>query len=118
MVEPITHVEPGNHTGKEMKVQNVNVSQIKSEAVKPAQSGAVQDQQKQSEFLMPEEKVTLSAEAVNFKAVEAELKTSPDVRTELVNRIQEEVKAGTYERPAGKVAEAIITNSLLDSVYR
>jgi len=101
-----------------MKVQNLSVSQIKSEAVKPAQSGAVQDQQKQSEFLMPEEKVTLSAEAINFKAVESELKASPDVRTDLVNRIQEEVKAGTYQRSAGKVAEAMITNSLLDSIYR
>jgi flagellar biosynthesis anti-sigma factor FlgM len=66
----------------------------------------------------PGERVSFSADAVNFKQIETDLQAVPDVRMDVVNRLKAEVDAGTYERPADKVADAMINSSLIESLYR
>jgi flagellar biosynthesis anti-sigma factor FlgM len=99
-----------------MKIQSQNVvhleavkSQIQKQGELSKESAAAQD---------PAEKVSISPSAVNMKQFEAEVKDAPEVRMDLVNRIKAEIEAGTYQRPAEKVAEAMIQSSLVESLYR
>jgi len=65
-----------------------------------------------------QEKVSISKQAINIKQVENELEGVPDVRMDVVDRIKAEVEAGTYNRPAKDVADAILNTSLIESLYR
>jgi len=101
-----------------MKVQNQNPvlavdpkkNQGKREDVAPTPEQAKQN--------LPAEKVTISRDAVNIQQVEKDIKSIPDVRMDVVNRIRAEVQSGNYNRPADKVADAMIASSLTESLYR
>ncbi|MDP8224531.1 MAG: flagellar biosynthesis anti-sigma factor FlgM [Candidatus Lernaella stagnicola] len=102
-----------------MKVQNENVVQIQNavhKAESKTQNQAVNPEQ--AAATMPEEKVTFSEEAVSLQQIGADVKAGDEVRMALVNKIKAEVEAGTYERPADKIAEAMINTSLIESLYR
>lgn len=102
--------------GPWMKIQNQNPVQ-NNIAVQSGKTKAQETVEKQSPTL-PEEKVTVSQEAVNLQQIGQGLKTGLDVRMEMVNSLKAEVEAGTYQRPADQVAEAMLTNSLIESLYR
>jgi len=67
---------------------------------------------------VPTEKVSISKEALNIQQLEKEIQNVPDVRMDVVERIKAEVDAGTYNRPADQVAEALLSSSLIESLYR
>ncbi|MBZ0272063.1 flagellar biosynthesis anti-sigma factor FlgM [bacterium] len=63
-------------------------------------------------------KVTLSSSAATLKTIHDELAKVPEIRAEKVREIKSEIDAGTYHRPAGKIAEKLILGSLIDSLYQ
>ncbi len=62
-------------------------------------------------------KVTLSASAESVKGVREKLEKIPEIRSDKVNPIIDEVKNGNYHRPSDKVAEKMIASHLLESSY-
>jgi flagellar biosynthesis anti-sigma factor FlgM len=99
-----------------MKIQNQNPVQL--EIAKLQNVRQAEFHKDAAPLQSPTEKVTFSQEAVNTKQIEADLAGMPDVRTDMVNRIKAEVDAGAYQRPAAKVADALLTSRLIDSLYR
>lgn len=62
--------------------------------------------------------VNFSSRAEQMAQIHAELKDVPDVRMEKVDKIKAEIAAGTYERNSEDVAQKLISDSLLMSVYK
>jgi len=63
-------------------------------------------------------KVTISESAATLKAIQEEVENLPEVRSEVVERIRSEIEAGTYARPADKVAEKMLVDSLIESLFQ
>jgi len=61
--------------------------------------------------------VQISSEAVNIKEILSEAENLSDVRMDLVNRIKSEVESGTYNRSAKDIADKMLTEHLIDSLY-
>jgi len=99
-----------------MKVQNQIPVQLNPAAYQG--KAKAQEAMEQVSPAFPEEKVSVSQEAVALQQIGQDIKTGTDVRMDMVERIKAEVEAGTYERPADKIAEAMLTSSLIDSLYR
>jgi flagellar biosynthesis anti-sigma factor FlgM len=102
-----------------MKIQNENIVQLNTQIQQTENKAqeAVAPQQASPQML-PEEKVTVSDEAVNLQQIGADAKVGDDVRMEMVNKIRAEIETGTYNRPSDQVATAMITTSLIDSLFQ
>lgn len=61
-----------------------------------------------------EDTLELSAQAREIQEIQSGLKDMKEVREEVVGRIKKEIEAGAYRVDAGKVAEGIIKERLLD----
>ncbi|MDD5090161.1 MAG: flagellar biosynthesis anti-sigma factor FlgM [Candidatus Wallbacteria bacterium] len=59
---------------------------------------------------------TLSSESRDIAVVRKAISESPEVREELVARIKEEIKNGTYEFDLDKVAESMIESGIFDDL--
>ncbi len=61
--------------------------------------------------------VNFSSEAELMAQIHSELQKVPDVRTEKVNEIRAQIEAGTYGRDSEEVAEKLITDVLMMSLF-
>jgi negative regulator of flagellin synthesis FlgM len=62
----------------------------------------------------PEEKVNLSAKARDIQQLRDAVNRLPDVREDKVRELKEQVDKGTYTVDGQKVAEKMVSESLLD----
>ena len=73
-----------------------------------AADGKIQANQSQGDS------VQLSKEATFKKEIEAALKKLPEVREDLVHNLSKEIKSGSYQPDAHKIADGILQERLLD----
>lgn len=66
--------------------------------------------------IVAEEKVSLSSTARDFQKIEKAIDELPDVREEKVQTLKAQIEAGTYEVNAEKIAEKMVSESLVDIV--
>jgi len=59
-----------------------------------------------------EDKVELSSQALDLKAMEAKVNSQSDVRTELVEKIKLKVDNGTYQISNERIAEQLIDEAM------
>jgi negative regulator of flagellin synthesis FlgM len=64
--------------------------------------------------LVPEEKVNLSTTAKDVQNLSSAISNLPDVREEKVQALKDQIEKGTYKVDAGKTAEKMVGESLLD----
>lgn len=61
-----------------------------------------------------EDTLELSAQAREIQEMRSGLRDVKEVREEMVDRIKKEIEAGTYRVDAGKIADGIVKERLLD----
>lgn len=61
-----------------------------------------------------EDTLELSAQAREMREVKSALKEMPEIREDKVEQIKREIASGAYRVDAGKIAEGIIEERLLD----
>ena len=64
--------------------------------------------------LMPEEKVALSAQAKEYRAVKELVDKAPEIREEKIQELQQRIDNGSYRVPAEDIAKKIVGDNLLD----
>jgi len=64
----------------------------------------------------PEDSVRISERAKEFQKLYQAVSQAPDIRSEKVARLQETITAGTYNVSGQKVADKIITQTILDAI--
>ncbi len=64
--------------------------------------------------LMPEEKVDLSAQAKEYRAVKELVDKTPEIREEKIRELQRRIDSGSYRVPAEDIAKKIVGDNLLD----
>lgn len=64
-------------------------------------------------FNRPDELAISGESKIKQRAMQA-VKQADDVRTDLVNELQEQISSGTYERSDDEVAEKMISRALVD----
>lgn len=62
----------------------------------------------------PEEKVNLSTKARDIQQAKNAVTSLPDVRQEKVQEIKTQVDKGTYNVDAGKIADKMVNESIVD----
>jgi negative regulator of flagellin synthesis FlgM len=72
------------------------------------------DKQAVSAAIKPEEKVNLSSQAKDIQQAKNVLNQLPDVREAKVQEIKTQVDKGTYNVDAGKIAEKMVKDSIID----
>ena len=72
------------------------------------------DKQVNSAALNPEEKVDLSTKARDIQQAKNAVTSLPDVRQEKVQEIKTQVDKGTYNVNAGKIADKMVNESIVD----
>lgn len=82
-----------------------------SEANQAKQGGEAKGQQRASG-----DKVTLSRDSRDMQIARDAIMNTPDIRTEKVEELRNEVKAGRYAVPADKVADKIIASAINEYV--
>ncbi len=99
-----------------MKIENLyqkfNIQN--SEQIKQTQSETQKTAENQQQTSLREDRVELSQTAKDIKKIESVLKTTPDVRTEKVKAIKEQIEAGTYQVDSKKIANAMLADLLKD----
>lgn len=63
---------------------------------------------------IPEEKVHLSDRAKEFNEMKKLIESQPEVRDDLVRKMQEKIEKGEYKVPAEDLARKIVGESLID----
>ena len=63
------------------------------------------------------EQIVLSAKAKNIQKAQETVKSSPDIRTEKVNRIKKEIADGTFRVDSGVLAEKILEDMIKESKF-
>jgi negative regulator of flagellin synthesis FlgM len=63
------------------------------------------------------EKVLLSSKARDIAKINEIIKSSPEIRTEKVERIKNEIAKGTYSVDGKEIAEKILTEILAESSF-
>jgi negative regulator of flagellin synthesis FlgM len=64
--------------------------------------------------LVPEEKVNLSTTAKDVQNLKNAISNLPDVREDKVQALKDQIEKGTYRVDAGKVADKMVGESLID----
>ncbi len=64
--------------------------------------------------VVPEEKVTLSSAARDIQQAEKAIKELPDVREGKVHELKDQIETGNYDVNGEKIAEKMISESILD----
>ncbi len=72
------------------------------------------DKQVPSAATKPEEKVDLSTKAKDIQQARNALSSTPDAREAKVQEIKTQVDKGTYNVNAGKIADKMVTESIID----
>ncbi len=100
-----------------MKIDNVYNKFIKGpEEIAQPQNGTQKAAQKQQPNEAPArgDRVEISQTSKDLRMVDAVLKTTPEVRSDKVRAIKEQIEAGTYQVDAKKVANAMMADLLKD----
>ncbi len=99
-----------------MKIENLyqNFNIQNSEQVKQTPSEAQKVATNAQEAPVREDRVELSQTARDIKKIESVLKTTPEVRTEKVNALKEQIETGSYQVDSQKVANAMLADLLKD----
>lgn len=99
-----------------MKVNDLK--DVNSQAIQQYQRSDNQqvasDKQVANAAAKPEEKVDLSATAKDIQQTRNALNSIPDVREAKVQEIKTQVDKGTYNVNAGKIADKMVTESIID----
>lgn len=72
------------------------------------------DKQATNAALQQGEKVDLSTKAKDIQQARNALNNTPDIREEKVQEIKNQVNKGTYNVDAGKIADKMVNESMLD----
>ena len=72
------------------------------------------DKQVTNAAAKPEEKVDLSTKAKDIQQARTALNSTPDVREAKVQEIKTQVDMGTYNVNAGKIADKMVNESIVD----
>ncbi|MDZ4165562.1 MAG: flagellar biosynthesis anti-sigma factor FlgM [Smithellaceae bacterium] len=62
----------------------------------------------------PQEQVDLSTQAKEFRQIKGLVTNQPEVREDKVEELKSRISAGTYQADAGKIADRMVGESLLD----
>ncbi|MBN1380248.1 MAG: flagellar biosynthesis anti-sigma factor FlgM [Deltaproteobacteria bacterium] len=96
--------------------------------IKDATSQVIQQYQKsdavkkENETQLPgmsstwDEKVDLSAKAKDIQQIKQVIDQTPDVRADKVRELKQKVENGSYQVDSEKIAEKIVTESLIDII--
>lgn len=98
-----------------MKVQNQNAMRLELNQLQVHKQSEIQKGTPAAQ--LPQEKVSLSADAASIRQLSSDVQAPPEPRMDLVNSIKAEVEAGTYQRSSQQVAESMLTSSLVESLY-
>ena len=97
---------PGNEIRKVSQQKFTGKQSAEKSGSKPASSQTLGGQP-------PAEQISVSSKAKDMQRAHEVIKSSPDIRTEKVNRIKKEIADGTFrvetEELAGKILKDIIT---------
>lgn len=74
-----------------------------------------QDQERVRQLNQVQDRLEFSTDSRNIQPLVDRAKEAPDVRAERVAQIRGQLEAGTYNIRAERVADAIITGSIVDS---
>jgi negative regulator of flagellin synthesis FlgM len=77
-------------------------------------SAVSSDKQAINVSVKPEETVDLSTKAKDIQQAKNALNSLPDIREEKVQEIKTQVDKGTYNVDAGKVADKMVKDSIID----
>lgn len=99
-----------------MKISDLKESsaQVIQQYQRSDNSAANSDKQVTNAAAKPEEKVDLSTKAKDIQQARNALNSTPDVREEKVQEIKAQVDKGTYNVNAGKIAEKMVNESIVD----
>ena len=99
-----------------MKIDNVYNKFIKGpEEITQAQNGtqkAAQKPAQPNETPTRGDRVEISQTSKDIRMIDAVLKTTPEVRTDKVQALKEQIESGTYQVDAKKVANAMMADLL------
>lgn len=95
--------ETGNSLIELISQYKINEEKVSSEPEKQAANSVV-----------PEEKVSLSSAARDIQQAEKAIEKLPDVREEKVRELQDQIETGKYDVNGEKIAEKMLSESLLD----
>lgn len=74
----------------------------------------VEPEKQQTAGIVAEEKVSLSSEARDLQQAKKAIDALPDVREEKVQELKDQIQAERYDINAEKIAEKMVSESLLD----
>ena len=97
--------ETGNSITELISQYKINEEKVNSEPEKQAESSVV-----------PEEKVSLSSAARDIQQAEKAIEKLPDVREEKVRELQDQIETRKYDVNGEKIAEKMLSESILDVV--
>jgi negative regulator of flagellin synthesis FlgM len=97
--------DTGNTAGEIIHLYKAQ-SQKAAEGEKPAGDAAS----------VPEEKVSLSAQARDVQTIKKAINELPDVRKEKVDALKKQIREGSYDVNGEKIAQKMIGESLLDII--
>lgn len=97
--------ETGNFLTELISQYKINENKVTSETGGQAANSVV-----------PEEKVSLSTMTRDIQQAEKTIKELPDVREEKVRELQDQIETGKYDVSGEKIAEKMISESLLDTM--
>ena len=106
---------PGNDITIRNKIAQQKVSG--KEAAQKATSQSNSSQQNVGSSNNPSEQIILSAKAKNIQKAQETIKSSPDIRTEKVNRIKKEIANGTFKVDSDVLAEKILEDIIKESTF-
>ncbi|WP_022852704.1 flagellar biosynthesis anti-sigma factor FlgM [Thermodesulfatator atlanticus] len=98
-----------------MKIENLYQKfNVQTEQVKQAQGEIQKAAVENKKPPVQQDRVELSQTAKDIQKVEKALKATPDVRTEKIRAIKEQIEAGTYQVDSKKIANAMLTDLIKD----
>ena len=95
-------------------IKDVNAQMIQQ--YQRGENSAVNSSDKQAinASVKPEEKVDLSTKAKDIQQAKNALTQLPDVREEKVQEVKTQLEKGTYNIDAGKIADKMVNESIID----
>ncbi|NKE73092.1 flagellar biosynthesis anti-sigma factor FlgM [Candidatus Manganitrophus noduliformans] len=82
---------------------------------KTDQKGPVRSSDQKGEAA-PTDRVEISGEAKEYQQLNQVIGSLPEVRSERVAALQQEIEAGTYHPQSEEIAEKLVRSTLLDAV--
>ena len=97
-----------------MKIFNNNVEKVNSEALNREKKN-IQNKNTNKFKYGQEDKVEISSEALDIKAMESKVNLGSDINSEKVNKIKNQLGNGSYKISGEKIADKIIEEETFDA---